>query len=89
MPTNEIFMLLALVSTGIFLLQFIVSIFLGDIDVDVNGDANIDFDMGSLFSFKGLVHFLIGFSWTKVLFADDAWTAQQQRTTLRLNAASP
>ena len=53
-------MLTALVSTGIFLLQFVISVFFGDLDMDVDGDANADFDLGSLFSFKGLVHFLIG-----------------------------
>ena len=60
MATSEIFMLLALVSTGIFLLQFVISIFFGGLDIDVDGDTNVDFDLGSLFSFKGLIHFLIG-----------------------------
>lgn len=73
MATSEIFMLLALVSTGIFLLQFVISIFFGGLDIDVDGDTNVDFDLGSLFSFKGLIHFLIGFGWTKVLFVGDAW----------------
>ena len=73
MTTHEIFMLTALVSTGIFLLQFVISVFFGDLDMDVDGDANVDFDLGSLFSFKGLVHFLIGFGWTRVLFGGDTW----------------
>lgn len=58
MATSEIFMLLALVSTGIFLFQFVISIFFGGLDIDVDGDTNVDFDLGSLFSFKGLIHFL-------------------------------
>ena len=36
-------MLLALVSTGIFLLQFVISIFFGGLDIDVDGDTNVDF----------------------------------------------
>lgn len=74
MATTDIFLLMALVSTGIFLLQFVISVFFGDIDVDVDGDANTDFDLGSLLSFKGLIHFLMGFGWTKVVFADNVWT---------------
>ena len=73
MTTHEIFMLIAFVSTGIFLLQFIMSVFFGGLDIDVDGDANADFDIGSFFSFKGLVHFLIGFGWTKVLFPGNGW----------------
>ncbi len=73
MTTHEIFMLTAFVSTGIFLMQFIMSVFFGGFDIDVDGDANADFDLGSFFSFKGMVHFLIGFGWTKVLFPDDGW----------------
>lgn len=73
MTTHDIFMIIALVSTGIFLLQFIMSIFFGTLDIDVDGDANPDIDMGSLFSFKGMVHFLIGFGWAKVLFPGDGW----------------
>ena len=73
MTSHEIFILTALVATGIFLLQFVISVFFGDLDMDVDGDANADFDLGSLFSFKGLVHFLIGFGWTRVLFDGDTW----------------
>ena len=55
----------ALVSTGIFLLQFILSIFFGsmDTDIDVNADGNADIDMSSVLSFKGLIHFCMGFGW--------------------------
>ena len=73
MTIHEIFMLIAFVSTGIFLLQFIMSVFFGGLDIDVDGDANADFDIGSFFSFKGMVHFLIGFGWTKVLLHGDEW----------------
>ncbi len=54
-----IFLIIALVTTGIFLIQFVLSIFFGDIDADVDVDA----DISSVVSFKGLTHFGIGFGW--------------------------
>ena len=55
----NVYFFAALVSTGIFLLQFILSIFFGsmDTDIDVNADGNADIDMSSVLSFKGLIHF--------------------------------
>ena len=54
----NVYFFAALVSTGIFLLQFILSIFFGsmDTDIDVNADGNADIDMSSVLSFKGLIH---------------------------------
>lgn len=51
----NVYFFAALVSTGIFLLQFILSIFFGsmDTDIDVNADGNADIDMSSVLSFKG------------------------------------
>ena len=46
-------------TTGIFVIQFVLSIFFGDIDADVDVDA----DISSVVSFKGLTHFGIGFGW--------------------------
>lgn len=71
--TQTFFLAIALVSSGVFLVQFVISTFFGSVDVDVDGSGDADTDMGSVFSFKGLVHFLIGFGWTKVLFVGDAW----------------
>lgn len=45
--TSTIFLTMALVATAIFLIQFIVSIFFGEIDTDVDMDA----DIGSVISF--------------------------------------
>ena len=37
--SHTIFLIIALVTTGIFLIQFVLSIFFGDIDADVDVDA--------------------------------------------------
>ena len=57
--TSTIFLTVAIVATAIFLIQFVVSIFLGDVDTDVDMDT----DIGSAISFKGLTHFCIGMGW--------------------------
>ncbi len=57
---------IALVSTGIFLVQFVLTLFFGDVDTDT--DAGMD--IGSIVSFKGIVHFCIGFGWALVLDSD-------------------
>lgn len=57
--SSNIFLIIALVTTGIFVVQFILSVFFGDIDAD----ADIDVDISSVVSFKGLTHFGIGFGW--------------------------
>lgn len=57
--TSTIFLTVAIVATAIFLVQFIVSIFFGGIDTDVDMDT----DLGSVISFKGLTHFCIGMGW--------------------------
>ena len=61
--SSTIFLIIALVTTGIFLIQFVLSIFFGDIDADVDMDA----DISSVVSFKGLTHFGIGFGWSMYL----------------------
>ena len=71
---------LALFSTGIFIVQFILSFFIGeldlDTDIDLDGDGVDDFSIGDLVSFKGLIHFLIGFSWTMWFSRDsNQWIA--------------
>ena len=39
--SSTIFLIIALVTTGIFVIQFILSIFFGDIDADVDGNTEI------------------------------------------------
>ena len=56
--SHTFFLIIALVTTGIFLIQFVLSIFFGDLDADVD----VDTDISSVVSFKGLTHFGIGFA---------------------------
>ena len=48
--SHTFFLIIALVTTGIFLIQFVLSIFFGDLDADVD----VDTDISSVVSFKGL-----------------------------------
>lgn len=62
---TSIYYALAIAAYSIFLIQFIISIFGGsdlDTDIDFDGDGTIDLTWGDIFSFKGLIHFLMGFA---------------------------
>lgn len=58
----EWYYILGVISYGIFIVQFIFSLFGGDTDLDVDFDGESDFNASSLLSFKGLIHFAMGFS---------------------------
>ena len=58
----EWYYILGIISYGIFIIQFILSNFGGDTELDVDFDGEGDFDTSSLLSFKGLIHFAMGFS---------------------------
>ncbi len=73
MDAMQVFWIIALVSSGLFLVQFLMSVFMGDIDVDLDGDATVDTDVSSIISFKGLTHFGIGFGWSMVLAGKMTW----------------
>ena len=47
---------------SLFIIKLAISLFAGDIDMDVDFDGDSDFDSSSAFSFKGVLHFLVGFS---------------------------
>lgn len=51
-----------LFALSLFILKTIISWVFGDIDVDFDVDGDTDFDVSSMFSFKGILHFLLGFS---------------------------
>lgn len=57
--SSTIFLIIAIITTGIFLVQFVLSVFFGDIDAD----TDVDTDISSVVSFKGVTHFGIGFGW--------------------------
>ena len=46
----------------LFIVKLGISLFAGDIDLDVDFDGDSDCDSSGAFSFKGLLHFLVGFS---------------------------
>ena len=59
----EWYYVLGIISYGIFIVQFILSnLGFGDTDIDIDLDGDVDFDVSDLLSFKGLIHFLMGFS---------------------------
>ncbi len=78
---EQIFWGIALISSVLFVLQFIVTLFLGadfdgDMDVDMDLDAGVDVDHGgdysldtdfTLFSLRGIIAFFTFFGWAGVL----------------------
>lgn len=69
---------IALISAFLVVGQLIFTLIFGGInlDVDINGDGFGDFDLGTLISPKGIIHFLFGASWYLVLIKPlrlDGW----------------
>lgn len=56
------YIILFLLTFGFFLAKSFISWTFGNMDIDFDGDGDIDTDVSSMFSFKGLLHFLMGFS---------------------------
>ena len=63
------YVIVLIVSSGLFVLTSIGSLFFGSVDMDFDGDLDVGsgFIVSDVISFKGLVHFLIGFSLTLTL----------------------
>ena len=69
---TDVYYTLAAAAYSIFLVQFLLSLFGAEFDSDVDTDVDTDTDSGDnshfgmtwsdIFSFKGLVHFLMGFA---------------------------
>jgi len=60
------YIILLIVSSGLFVITTIGSLFFGNMDMDMDADLEVGsgFMLGDLISFKGLIHFTIGFSLT-------------------------
>lgn len=71
--TIDIYLAIAIFATAIFLIQFVMSVFFGSVDLDLDIDGDGDMDAGSVFSFKGIINFLMGFGWCKYLFGGEGW----------------
>lgn len=56
------YIILFLTCLCFFIIKTLISFFAGDTDIDFDVDGDIDFDISTLFSFKGILHFLLGFS---------------------------
>lgn len=70
--TEQFFWILAVFSSAIFIIVFIVSLLGFDTDSDIDTDAGVDADSGTggdlpVFSLKAVTAFLTFFSWTGVL----------------------
>jgi len=65
------YVIVLIVSSGLFLITTIVSLFFGDTDFDVEADTG--FLYSDVFTFKGLLHFSIGFSLTLTLMDEFSW----------------
>lgn len=62
---TTIYYSLAIAAYSIFLIQFIIAVTGGsdlDMDIDFDGDGVGDLSWGDIFSFKGIIHFLMGFA---------------------------
>ena len=64
------YVIVLIASSGLFLLTTIGSLFFGDMDLDADVDVGSGFVLGDLISFKGLIHFVIGFSLALTLMSD-------------------
>jgi len=66
------YVIVLIVSSGLFVLTTIISLLFGDMDIGVDADLDIDsgFLVSDVLSFKGLVHFTIGFSLALTLIGE-------------------
>jgi membrane protein implicated in regulation of membrane protease activity len=65
---------IAVFCTGWFVIQFLLSVIFG-LDSDIDVDTSGDFDASDLLSFKGLIHFGIGYSWWMVIHSQNtSWS---------------
>lgn len=61
---EKIILIIGAIAYGLFIIQFLMSLF-GydtDIDFDIDFDGDADFSLSDIVSFKGLIHFIMGIS---------------------------
>lgn len=59
---ESFYYLLGITVYMIFISRVILSYIFSDTDIDLDADGDMDFDLNSLFSPKGVLHFLMGFT---------------------------
>ena len=59
---SNVYYAIFFICAAITILKLLLALVLGDLDFDVDADSVMDFDLGSIFSFKGILHFLLGAS---------------------------
>jgi len=66
----EWYVIILIASSGLFLLTTIGSLIFGSMDMDMDADIDSGFLMSDVISFKGLIHFAIGFSLSLTLMKE-------------------
>ena len=66
------YVIVLIISAALFVLISVVSIFFGDLDLNIDADVDTGGGLfgGDIFSFKGLLHFSMGFSLTLTLMKE-------------------
>ena len=74
MDINNFWGWLFIISAAIVVIQLIISIVNGtDLDIDLDGDGVGDFDLGTIVSPKGVLHFIFGGSGYLTLIGPAKW----------------
>ena len=71
-PLQQVFWICALAGSSVFLIQLVLTVIgmdSSDIEVDFDGPDTMDLGGGmSLFTFRALINFLVGFGWSGITF---------------------
>lgn len=63
---SDIILCMALIASFAFVIQFLLSILGSDLDtdIDINSASDLSMSLSDIISFKGITHFILGYSWT-------------------------